>query len=677
MINILIILLLIHYVGLIIFRPKLNTLGCGIFAWAGKDFKKFDKAKFDIQGLYNNDRGGDSCGVSSDGEIYYGVGNFSKHYSEFLVSKNYKAPLLYPTVIGHTRKSSYGVINEHNAHPFGFGSIEGVGYEFIGCHNGTLTNHKELADTYKVDEDHYKTENGHFDRSKIDSEVLLECIYQSKDIKVLNDYIGGAAIIFQDLNEPNIIYAYHGASRKETTDNDPKLYEERPLYYYREGKNSLYISSIPESLIAIGGELEKNVFEFDHNYVYKIENGDVDKCIKFKVDRSKAAHKKGYVSTINNHNQASAFHMGGGQGYHKMMRNRNSKKNKKKISDNTKIVNIYDEIEDNFFKSKVCYKNLRYFRNGHKINGVWTFIKGYGFYFLSMDPTAAEKESYDLIERWFDLSSGSFIRLEKKPEKNNKNHIVPFPFNTEFPTLIYFHEGILLKDPLDYKVLTTEKSKIFTLSDLSYMSKYPLIYNVTIRKPDLHQEIWLDGKAHTDTFSPIQSGKIYEVIGGNLKSIDTCENISDILDITDDQIPVIQLPISLNTCCNIDEQDDTEMLENLEAGLTGQYSPLTNEDTLFELPSNSKVTEYFIKKSKQENIGKEEKIVDDDLPLVAYDKDSVEKINNLMTPIYVTVQNANIELKNIKNNGQASQLIDINKEYLMNIDDVVNEDNKN
>lgn len=660
MINILIIFLLVHYIGLIIFKPKLNTLNCGIFAWAGKDFKKFDKSKFDILGLYNNERGGDSCGVSTDGEIYYGVGSFLKNYHEFIVQKNYKSPLLYPTVIGHTRKSSNGTINEHNAHPFGFGTLN-EGFEFIGCHNGTLINHLEIAKKYNIDEDHFKQDNGHFDRSKIDSEILLEGIYKTKDIKILNDYIGGAAILFQDLNEPNIIYAFHGASRKETTDVSEQIFEERPLYYYRENKNSLYISSIPEPLIAIGGELEKTVFEFDHNYVYKIENGDIDKAIKYKVDRSKSAHKRGYAPVVTHHNQAAAFHLG--QHGMKLGRNRNKNK-KKKVSDNTKIFNIYDEIQDDFFKSKVYYKNLRYFRNGHKINGIWTYIKNYGFYFLSFDINAAEKESFDLIERYFDLSTGSFIGLGKKHDKNNKNHILPFPFQTQFPSLMYFHEGIMLKDPLDYKVLREQKSKLYTLSDLSYMSKYPIIYNTTIRKPDMHQEIWLDGKGYSDTFSPIQSGKIYEVLAGNLKSIVVCENISEI-DINDNnETPVINLPISLNTCCNIDEQNDDEFIEELNS----QYSPLLGNS------NESKVTEYFIKKRENKS---EEKIVDEELPLVDYDKQNHDKINNIMTPIYVSIQNANSELKDIKNNNQASQLMDINKEYLMNVDDVVNSQNKN
>lgn len=52
---------------------------CGIFGYAGKNPKTFNKAKFDILGLYNNSRGGDSCGVTTDGEIYYGL-RTSKNY---------------------------------------------------------------------------------------------------------------------------------------------------------------------------------------------------------------------------------------------------------------------------------------------------------------------------------------------------------------------------------------------------------------------------------------------------------------------------------------------------------------------------------------------------------------------------------------------------------------------
>ena len=60
---------------------------CGIFAWAGENVKHFNKAKFDILGIFNDSRGGDSCGVSTDGEIYYGVLTGMKKYSQFIVEK--------------------------------------------------------------------------------------------------------------------------------------------------------------------------------------------------------------------------------------------------------------------------------------------------------------------------------------------------------------------------------------------------------------------------------------------------------------------------------------------------------------------------------------------------------------------------------------------------------------
>ena len=166
---------------------------CGIFAWSGKDPKKFNKDKFDKLGIFNIDRGKDSCGVSFDGEVYYGL-NTEKLYSKFIVNREIK-PLKYPVVIGHTRQASVGnIVNERNAHPFGFGNNSEGNYEFVGCHNGTLYNHKDLASTFKIDtaetikvqSDH--NPNGFYEsvRQKIDSEILLEIIYKTKNFKVLS-----------------------------------------------------------------------------------------------------------------------------------------------------------------------------------------------------------------------------------------------------------------------------------------------------------------------------------------------------------------------------------------------------------------------------------------------------------------------------------------------------------
>ena len=270
---------------------------CGIFAWSGKDPKKFNKDKFDKLGIFNIDRGKDSCGVSFDGEVYYGL-NTEKLYSKFIVNREIK-PLKYPVVIGHTRQASIGnIVNETNAHPFGFGNNSEGNYEFIGCHNGTLYNHKDLASTFKIDtaetikvqSDH--NPNGFYEsfRQKIDSEILLEIIYKTKNFKVLSQYNGAAALVFTNTNEPNVIYVWKGASKWYDYTNY-HIEEERPLFYYKETKNSLYISSIQESLETIGGIANVNLFTFSPNTIYKITDGDVEHAEKTPISRNNAFQK--------------------------------------------------------------------------------------------------------------------------------------------------------------------------------------------------------------------------------------------------------------------------------------------------------------------------------------------------------------------------------------------------
>src|SRR5690606_4308156 len=131
-------------------------------------------------------RGESSCGVMVDSEIFHGVEYSNKKFRDFLKNITIE-PVLKPTLIGHTRKSSVGAVNIHNAHPFGFGTNkDNPGYEFIGVHNGTLYNYKELAEEFKIDIEINETENTK--RQKIDSEVLLESIYQSKGLKPLSFY---------------------------------------------------------------------------------------------------------------------------------------------------------------------------------------------------------------------------------------------------------------------------------------------------------------------------------------------------------------------------------------------------------------------------------------------------------------------------------------------------------
>lgn len=524
---------------------------CGIFAWAGLNVKHFNKAKYDILGIFNDSRGGDSCGVSTDGEIYYGVTTGMKKYSEFIVEKDYVKPFKIPVVIGHTRKSSVGMVNENNAHPFGFGVNEKYdSYEFVGVHNGTLYNHDDLAKDYNIETtvkkiNEFKVEV--FDRKKIDSEILLEIIYTSKNFKVLSEYNGGAAILFTSINEPDILYAFHGAS-SETKNGTP--IEERPLYYYQENKNSLYISSMAESLIAIGGTLYDNVDEFECNKVYKITNGDLKSAEIFDISRINALQKKEYTYNNISHNSRHDY------GYHEddvMSRQGlfndlydlhkdkywNKKKGKEKeVLKN--VDNIYKEESLCNYKNKIyTFNQLRFRRNGHLVTGIFTYFKEYGLIPLNIEPQQVQVTISSIIGKIFSYNSGTFVSHINDSFVDDVHYTVPFKVSEgKTPPIMYIYEGVLMKDSLDY--ISLKDLGITSYRELSFCSTHPVIDVTVNSKLITHQEILKDGVYYNGKISPFYSGKIYNISNGNLKSIEIVSNVVE--DNVKTQKGIIMLP---------------------------------------------------------------------------------------------------------------------------------------
>ena len=169
---------------------------CGLFGWVGKHPKTFDKAKFDILGILNEARGKHSCGMSIDNEIVIGVDK-NKLFRDWLASVNYSPPEKIPVVLGHTRQATYGAHTIDNAHPFGFPNDKEE-YDFIGVHNGSLLNHTDLAENRDIP---VKVKKGKGERVKIDSEILLECLFKDKNFKVLSQYDGAAALLFYNTKE--------------------------------------------------------------------------------------------------------------------------------------------------------------------------------------------------------------------------------------------------------------------------------------------------------------------------------------------------------------------------------------------------------------------------------------------------------------------------------------------
>jgi len=596
---------------------------CGIIAWSGKDSKQFNSDKLNILGLFNESRGGDSCGVAVDGEIYYGVDK-NKKFEDFIINKNYPKPKGIPAVIGHTRKGSVGLHTIHNAHPFGYGDLDG-NYEFIGCHNGTLIDYEELAKKYEIEVSIYNANNV-WDRRKNDSEVLLEILYKTRNINVLEEYVGGAALVFQDLREPDTIFAFHGASKKEVGDNG-LIYEERPLYYYQESKNSLYISSIEEALLFIGGEKDKNVFEFEHNILYEIKNGNVKSAVEHQIDRSNVGQKKAYGGNFSK----------GGANVSTTNKNINvnhlTKSQRRRIKNKSSVTNIFNERGiRNEFPCKIYYENLRYKRNGHHINGIYTWIKGFGFYKLTEELKEIDKISYNLISRYFSLFKERFIGDDELDEilKIDNTLFIPFIVG-QHPSLNYMYNGVLLETAEDYLALKSG-FKNFTIEDLSTMSRYP-ICNLKKNSED-NQNIIYNAQKYSNNFTPIGSNNIYNIEQGNLISIDKLEEYKEDSEKTSDGVQ-IELPIKLDCCSLI-------LPEKLPVDLTKRpVIPFLSEKDLEE------ENEFYNNEKEKTKV--------------------ISIVDQHFLPIYSQMQIVHENLKN-EDNEEIQLLIESGKEYLMSID---------
>ena len=616
MVNLTLLLLVLHYAAFLIFKPKSDVLGCGIFAWSGKKHTAFDRSKFDILGIMNETRGVDSCGYTVDGEIYTGIGT-QKVYRDFIAQTQRLKPKEIPIVIGHTRWSTVGAHTSHNAHPFGFGSTEdGEKYAFIGVHNGTLLNHSDLAKNYEVSTTSKGSDN--VVRTKIDSEILLEIIYKSKNFKVLSEYNGAAALVFYNVLEPNVIYCYHGMSKKWTSDKEPS--EERPLFYYQETKNSVYISSLEESLLAIGGT-EKNVFPFEYNTVYKITDGDVSKAEKFRVSRQARTQKSNFGSygnypSRNNYNgygcgwddtycdddypeQQQSLPLGDTKSEGKDVSGDVKETKDIKVEGKAAVTNIYKEpllLSANSYKSRVVFNKLRYWRNGHRIQGFFTFIEGFGFFPLGDNLKEASDsfwyntnrfflngrfigDTEDITDEEWALVSMPFPNTDKKPIKN--------------PPIFPFYDGIRVKSVLDLDacVRMGKDGRGFDPVGLSMCSEHPVIDITFTTRPDHAQNIYYDGKKFTGNIAPLGSERVYHIKDGNLTTTKLHEKAPNFIFVKslDDVIDAVSDKQEKAEKKTKDFTNDDLVIKEIDKAFMGAFE---------SFPKHKKVLEKFLPNEK-------------------------------------------------------------------------------
>jgi len=481
MVNTILILAMVRISLNLLFKPKNNVLGCGLFGAVSDDVTRINIDKLKILGIYNDIRGGHSCGISIDGDIIAGV-NDEKLFKNFIAENDIIAPNYLPVVLGHTRMATGGAHTIDNAHPFGFGDNKGS-YKFIGAHNGTLHNHIELATKYDIDTN-VKTgidKNGKDTfRNKIDSEVLLEIIY-NKGFKILEEYEGAAALTMYDTTKPDTFYLYHGMSKKIASDKE--AVEERPMFVYQHSKGLLYYSSLENSLRAINDN-DGEIIELEHNYVYEIKNGTLKGSKRYKIDRSEKLQTKystpTTTTTYSNGNYKNSKHHTWRYDFKEWMTDyeynqrlgleKSRKEREDKLMGNTSSagtnstvrqlpsrtwnLNSLQDHKEHFelFKPEllknVYYENLRFYKEKKELDGIYAVTKTMDLYYLCSLTTSID-EYYETSKKG---ASGDTLFKE--------------------PLLMYFSKGICLINQASY----IEVKGFTTMStiDLSIHSKYPI-----------------------------------------------------------------------------------------------------------------------------------------------------------------------------------------------------------
>lgn len=504
--NIMVTLILIHSILYLVFYKNkgYTIISCGLFAFISDratGAQKFSWDKFNHLGLDNDERGGDSVGRAVGENISKFVNNKKAKttYQEYVI--NHKNGEPYHIALGHTRKASVGLITEANAQPIVIDLPEGG--KFIMVHNGTIYNWEDLAKKHNISS-----------VGKTDSMVLAEIIC-SQGFDVLKEYNGAAAIIIRDDREPDTLKVFKGASQNY----QKKVEEERPLYYYQESENSMYISSKEDGLFFIGGTPD-DVIDFDTNTLYTILEGQI--VNSEKIDRSSCSSVKIWT---NNNDFYGTKRIYREEDYYPSEREDHRPNIRKDIIPHS---NTCD---------KVLPARLRYY-----------FKK-------------STNEAY-FVNGIFKLTEEGKVWTANSKEKYKE---------------YYFYAGIMLKDAASYYAVKEKFGKARQFDDcgnnIKQICKYAVYPVCTLESDTPHYqnatamretEIWATKQKtyepvlFTGTVSPIFSYKEYKFRGGDLESVTYSKDIKKADHSTDLQVVKNEtatqgkLPIDIsNSACSM------------------------------------------------------------------------------------------------------------------------------
>ncbi len=493
---------------------------CGISAYVGLGPANPDKLK--LLGIYNTTRGTDACGIVINDKIIKGIKD-QANFSDFIEKNDINCLEEHKNkiVLIHTRSASNKTTKDDPecAHPLIVTSKKNV-KKLIGVHNGTITNHGKLAKEFNVKE------------GKIDSQTMMNILADSdtnpKLLQVLKEYDGAAALVWYHPNKPNVLKIFKGGTYKNKKLTE--LEEERPLYIYKESDNNYYISSIQESLYAIGGDIN-SVSSLPLNCLITITPGEKHQIIPINrvvIDEysvvdysygygaaSKPYYNAGFKNlTVPTKPKISLPYQAIKDDRNKFLNafinytvNRIPDKPKKNNAGGVIIENEPYLLDQGQFGAKIFYWKGRYTRNGHIVGSDRKFVLT-----KELDIYGFEKDKST------DIDEDDFKKY-------------------------YFYQGLLLKNEKaadEVQAFLDKDEYHFYKFDKSGVDPFKIckfVFGLSTAQDDMTGACRND-KGHwvSDKFTPMfDYDKVYEYVSGAFKTAKILEKleVADILRVTD------------------------------------------------------------------------------------------------------------------------------------------------